>query len=207
MQSFVASSGYLAVFLLMLAESACVPIPSEVTMLAAGAFAAQGRLSLGAVIALGTLGNLVGSYLAWAVGRTGGRAVLGRFGRLVLIREEDLDRAEAWFKVRGELAVFLGRLVPVVRTFISLPAGVAEMPPVRFGIYTLLGCLPWTAALGALGYALGSTWHSIVHGFSAATYVIAALAVAGIAGFFAIRYRRRRAVSAPSSAPVGSARD
>src|ERR1700694_1533716 len=159
MQSFIASSGYLAVFLLMTAESACIPIPSEVTMLFAGALASRGTLSLVPVILLGTLGNLVGSYIAWLVGRTGGRTLLGRFGRLVLIRDEDLDRAERWFQPRGELAVFAGRLIPVVRTFISLPAGVAEMPAVRFGVYTVLGCLPWTAALAAAGYALGASWH------------------------------------------------
>jgi len=192
MQSFIASSGYLAVFLLMTAESACIPIPSEVTMLFAGALASRGTLSLVPVILLGTLGNLVGSYIAWFVGRTGGRALLGRFGRLVLIRDEDLDRAERWFQTRGELAVFAGRLIPVVRTFISLPAGVAEMPAVRFGVYTVLGCLPWTAALAAAGYALGASWHSLVRGFTTATYVIAALAVVGIAVFFVARLRRRR---------------
>jgi membrane protein DedA with SNARE-associated domain len=196
-QSFIESAGYAAIFLLMVAESACIPFPSEVTMLLGGALASGqvpgAQLNLAVVIVLGTLGNLVGSYIAWGVGRTGGRALLERFGRYILLKEEDLDRAERWFAHRGELAVFLGRLVPVVRTFISLPAGVAEMPPLRFGLYTLAGCLPWTAALAALGYALGSSWNSIVHGFTIVTIIIAVLAVAGIAWAYAMRIRRRNA--------------
>ncbi len=198
MESFITSSGYIAIFLLMLAESACIPIPSEVTMFvagaaAAGALGATAKLSLAGVIIVGTLGNVVGSYIAWGVGRTGGRAVLGHFGRLILIRDDDLDRAERWFARRGELAVFVGRLIPVVRTFISLPAGVAEMPPLRFGVYTLLGCLPWTAALAAVGYVVGENWHSVYQGFKAVTYVIAALAVAAIVLFYVHRIRQRRA--------------
>jgi membrane protein DedA with SNARE-associated domain len=193
MESFITSSGYAAIFLLMLAESACIPIPSEVTMLVAGVLAAEGKLSLAAVIIVGTLGNVAGSYIAWGVGRTGGRAVLGKFGRLILIRDEDLDRAERWFARRGELAVFVGRLVPVVRTFISLPAGVAEMPAGRFGLYTVLGCLPWTAALASLGYAVGSSWHSIYRGFKGVTYVVVAVAVVAIALFYIRRIRQRRA--------------
>jgi membrane protein DedA with SNARE-associated domain len=213
-QSFVDSAGYAAIFLLMLAESACIPIPSEVTMFTAGALAASGHLGLGYAIVVGTLGNVVGSYLAWIVGRTGGRAVLGRFGRLMMLREDDVARSEEWFARHGEAAVFLGRFVPVVRTFISLPAGVAEMPPVRFGVYTLLGCLPWTAALAAVGYAVGDNWHSIARGFTAATYVIVAIAVVAIAAFFVHRARkprgrharRRGAVSSPpKSAARGSA--
>lgn len=203
-ESFVSSSGYLAVFLLMLAESACVPIPSEVTMPVAGALAATGHLNLAAVIAVGTLGNLVGSYVAWAVGRTGGRALLGRFGKLILLREDDIARAEAWFEHRGELAVFVGRFIPVVRTFISLPAGVAEMSPGRFGAYTLAGCLPWSAGLAAVGYGLGNSWHSITSGFNAATYVIVAIALVCIALFFAMRLRRRMA--SPARARGGVSR-
>lgn len=205
MQSFVESSGYVAIFLLMVAESACIPIPSEVTMLVAGALAASGKLELGAVIAVGTIGNVVGSYIAWLVGRTGGRAVLGRFGRLIMLRDADVDRAEVWFERHGEAAVFFGRLVPVVRTFISLPAGVAEMPPVRFGLYTLLGSLPWTAALAAAGYAVGDNWHSIESGFKTATYVVAALAIVAIAAFFVWRYVKTRGRGQQSTAAGTSA--
>lgn len=197
MQHLIQTFGYPAIFLLMLVESACVPIPSEVIMLFGGALAggavASTHLQLGVVIALGALGNLAGSYLAWAVGRTGGRAAVRRWGRLVWLKEEDLARAEHWFARRGQPAVFLGRMMPVVRTFISLPAGVGQMPPLRFGFYTLAGCLPWTAALGATGYALGSRWMSIVHWFSGASYVIGAIAVVAIAAALVTMVRHRRA--------------
>ncbi|MDA8400570.1 MAG: DedA family protein [Actinomycetota bacterium] len=200
MESFVLSSGYLAVFLLMVGESACIPIPSEVVMPVAGALAAGVTLSgshlkldLYAVIALGTLGNVVGSYIAWGVGRTGGRALVNRAGRFLLIRDEDLSRAERWFDHHGEPAVFVSRLLPVVRTFISLPAGAAEMSPVRFGIYTTLGSLPWTAGLAVAGYELGRSWHSIVKGFDVATYAVAGVVAVGIIAFFVVRLRQKRA--------------
>ncbi len=203
MEHLISSFGYAAVLVLMVAESACIPIPSEVTMLFGGYLAATGRLELALVIALGTLGNVVGSYLAWALGRTGGRAAWHRFGRLVLVKDEDLARAEAWFERRGEAAVFLGRLLPVVRTFISLPAGMAGMAPLRFGLYTLAGCLPWTAALGVAGYELRGSWHVVVGWFSGASYVIAAVAVLAGLAFLWVRLRRRRL---PGPAPVGSGR-
>jgi len=198
MEHLISSSGYAAVFLLMVAESACIPVPSEVTMLFGGYLAATGRLELALVIALGTLGNLVGSYLAWAVGRTGGRAAWHRFGRFVLVKDEDLARAESWFEKRGEAAVFLGRLLPVIRTFISLPAGMADMAPLRFGLYTLAGCLPWTAALAVVGYELGGSRHAIVGWFSAASYVIAVVAVLAFLAFLWARLRRRRLAAAGS---------
>lgn len=204
MEHLISSSGYAAVFLLMVAESACIPVPSEVTMLFGGYLAATGRLELALVIALGTIGNVVGSYLAWAVGRTGGRAAWHRFGRFVLVKDEDLARAEAWFERRGEAAVFLGRLLPVIRTFISLPAGMADMAPLRFGLYTLAGCLPWTAALAVVGYELGGSRHAIVRWFSDASYVIAAVAILAILAFLWARLRRRRLASAGSAAGTGT---
>lgn len=202
-ENFVLTSGYLAVFVLMLAESACIPVPSEVVMPVAGALAAgvtlggsHLKLNLLLVILLGTAGNLAGSYLAWAVGRTGGRVLVNRLGRFLLVREEDLARAERWFDRHGEPAVFVSRLLPVVRTFISLPAGAAEMPPGRFGIYTTLGSIPWTAALALAGFELGSKWHSIVKGFDVATYVIAAVIAVAIVAFFAVRLRQRKSGTA-----------
>jgi membrane protein DedA with SNARE-associated domain len=148
----------------MLLESACVPIPSEVTMLVGGAltttaFAGAGNeLNLVAVALVGTAGNLTGSWLAYGVGLYGGRPLADRFGRYLLIRPHEVDRAHAWFERRGEATVLLSRLLPVVRTFISLPAGVAEMPFWRFTLYTTLGCLPWCFALTIIGAALGSRW-------------------------------------------------
>jgi len=193
-QHLIATYGYVAIFLLMVAESACIPVPSELIMtfggaLAAGAVPGTG-LNLAGVILAGTAGNVAGSYIAWAVGRYGGQPALRRWGRRLGIREHDLDRATRWFDRYGPRAVLIGRLLPVVRTFISLPAGIAGMDPLRFGIYTTIGCIPWTAALAAAGYAVGKNWDSIVKGFHGPTYVIAAVVVIGLA--VAIwRYLRR----------------
>src|ERR1700742_3386682 len=131
MQHFIATYGYLAVFILMLAESACIPVPSELIMTFGGALAAGAvpgtSLNLAGVIIAGVAGNVAGSYIAWAVGRYGGQAALRRWGGKVWLREHDLEVADLWFGRYGPRAVLLGRLLPVVRTFISLPAGIAGM--------------------------------------------------------------------------------
>ncbi|KXP01126.1 DedA family protein [Tsukamurella pseudospumae] len=195
MQQFIVSFGLLAVFALMFAESACIPVPSEVTMLLAGALAAGAvpgaHLNLVAVIAAGTLGNVAGSYLAWWIGREGGRPAVRRWGRYVRLHESDLDRAQEWFQRRGSVSVFAGRLLPVIRTFISLPAGIAGMPPVRFGLLTFAGCLPWTAALAVAGYAVGTRWESIANACHGPTYVIAALVGVAFCSAAWVFYRRR----------------
>jgi membrane protein DedA with SNARE-associated domain len=202
MQHFIISYGYLAVFLLMLAESACIPIPSEVTMLFAGAIAggavAGAQLSLVAVTAAGVLGNVVGSYLAWGVGRYGGPAAWRKWGRYVGVRDHDMEVAQRWFDRHGSAAVCYGRLLPVVRTFISLPAGFAGMRPVRFGLYTLAGCIPWTLALAWIGAAVGSNWQRIADGFHGPTLVMGAVIVAaGVIGLVVhLRRRRRRPAAA-----------
>jgi membrane protein DedA with SNARE-associated domain len=194
-QQFIASYGYLAIFVLMVAESACIPVPSEVTMVFGGALAAGAvagaHLNLVLVIAAGVAGNVAGSYIAWGVGAYGGRAAWRRWGRYVLLRPEDIDRADGWFKRHGAKAVFFGRLLPVVRTFISLPAGIARMSPARFGIYTLAGCIPWTAALAWAGYAVGANWQHVVGAFHGATYVIAAVIVLLVIAVIVILVRRR----------------
>jgi membrane protein DedA with SNARE-associated domain len=145
-QHFIATYGYAAIFLLMAAESACIPVPSELIMTLGGALAAGAvpgtSLNLVAVIIAGVAGNVAGSNLAWAAGRYGGQPALRR-----LRLEHDLDRANRWFARYGPRAVLIGRVLPVVRTFISLPAGIAGMEPVRFGTYSTIGCIPWTAGL------------------------------------------------------------
>ncbi|HEX5116876.1 MAG TPA: DedA family protein [Pseudonocardiaceae bacterium] len=197
MQQFIAHFGYLAVFLLMVAESACIPIPSELIMLLGGALAggavAGVQLNLVAVILVGALGNVVGSFLAWAVGRYAGQAAWRRWGRYVLLTERDIDRAERWFDQHGSWSVLVGRVVPVVRTFISLPAGVAGMRPLRFGLYTAIGCLPWTAALGVVGYLVGGRWQALADDFHGPTYVIAAILAVLIVIGLVVFVRRRRA--------------
>ena len=196
MQHFIAQYGYLAVFLLMLAESACIPVPSEVIMLFGGALAAGAvagaHPSLVGIIAAGVLGNVAGSYVAWAVGKYAGQAAVRRWGRRIGIREREIDRAAAWFERHGTAAVLAGRLVPVVRTFISLPAGFAAMPAGRFGLYTTLGCIPWTAALGIAGYALGANWQSVANGFQGPTYAIAGIVVIALAVALIMYVRRNR---------------
>jgi membrane protein DedA with SNARE-associated domain len=148
----------------MLLESACVPIPSEVTMLFGGALASAGfagegqQLDLVLVILAGTAGNLVGSWIAYAGGAVGGRPLLERFGRYLLVRPHEIDRAHEWFERHGDAAVFFGRLLPVIRTFISLPAGIARMNLWKFTVYTVLGCLPFVALIAWLGYRAGDQW-------------------------------------------------
>ena len=195
MQHLIATYGYVAIFVLMVAESACLPVPSELIMTFGGALAAGAvpgtSLNLIGVIAAGVAGNVVGSYIAWAVGWYGGQPALRRWGHRLWLRDHDLDRATNWFARYGPRAVLIGRLLPVVRTFISLPAGIARMDPVRFGIYTTIGCIPWTAALAYAGYAVGANWDSVVKGFHGPTYIIAGVVV--IAVVIAIwRYLRRR---------------
>jgi membrane protein DedA with SNARE-associated domain len=187
--------GYAAIFVLMLLESACVPIPSEVTMLFGGALATVAvagsghQLDLVGVVAAGVLGNLVGSWLAYWVGWTGGRPLAVRWGRFLLIRPHEIDRAHAWFERHGEAAVFLARLLPVVRTFISLPAGVARMNPWKFSLYTLLGCIPWTAGLALTGYALGHRWNEVERVMRPFAWIIGGLLVVAVVMWIRRRWR------------------
>lgn len=197
MQHLISSVGYVAVFLFMVAESACIPLPSELTMPFAGALAAEGRMDLVVAIVLGVLGNLVGAYIAWAVGRVGGRALVLRFGRVVRLSEHDLDRADHWFERRGEATVLVSRILPVVRTFISLPAGIADMAPVRFGIYTLVGSIPWVTGLAVAGYELGRHWRHIYNDFGTVTVVAAVVIVVAIVVALLFYFRSRWA-SRPS---------
>ena len=192
----IARYGYLAIFVLMLLESACVPIPSEVTMLFGGALVSASFLAPGqhldfvTVALVGAFANLIGSWLAYWVGYVGGRPLAVRWGRYILIRPHEIDRAHEWFERHGEAAVFVGRLLPVIRTFISLPAGVARMGFWRFSIYTLLGCLPWTFGLTWLGYLLGTRWEQVERVMRPFAWAIA-VAVAA-AGIWWIRHRIRQ---------------
>lgn len=192
MTSFLTSWGYLALVILTFAEAACIPIPSEITLGFAGYLAATHRLELVVVIILATLGELVGSFVGFAIGRYGGRPLIDRLGKFVLLTKTDVDRAERWFARRGEPAVAIGRILPIIRTFISLPAGVAEMSPLRFGLATAGGSLVWCTALAITGYELGSKWHELTKGFSAAGYLLAAIVVVAIVAFIGHRFRAVR---------------
>ncbi|WP_045878139.1 DedA family protein [Pseudofrankia sp. DC12] len=207
MEHFITTYGIAAVFVLMVLESACIPIPSEVTMLvggamSAGAFAGS-KPSLVLVIAAGVVGNVIGSYIAWAVGRYGGTPLIMRFGKYIFLREHDLDKAERWFDNRGAVSVLVGRLLPVIRTFISLPAGIARMNPVKFGIYTTLGCIPWTAALAIVGYQVGGNYKHIADDFHGPTYIIAVIVLV-VALFLAYRHIKRSRAAANAAGVPGA---
>ena len=189
MQHFLVQNGYWAIFMLAILESACIPIPSEVTFAIAGALCSSAFvatfhetqvLNLGVVIALGVTGSVIGSYIAYFVGRTGGRAFVDRWGKYVLLGHADLDRSEAWFEKRGEPAVLIGRCVPVIRTFISLPAGLAEMKRGRFVVLTTIGSGIWVWLLTELGYRAGKNQHFVKY-FKEAEIPIVALVVIVIA--------------------------
>ncbi len=200
--NLIGDYGYLAVFVLMVLESACVPIPSEVTMLFGGALASAAfagpdqQLNLVTVALVGTAGNLVGSWLAYWAGYVGGRPLIDRFGRYLLVLPHEVDRAHVWFERHGEMAVFASRLLPVIRTFISLPAGVARMPFGRFTLYTVLGCLPWTFALAGLGYALGENWTAVEAILQPIAWAIVAIVLVAGVWWVSHRYRKVRAAYA-----------
>ena len=192
---FISSWGYVAIFALSVAQSCCFPTSSELTLGFAGALAAQGKLNLAAVIGVGVAGEVVGAYIAWYVGRTAGRAVVDRWGKYLLLTHHDLDRAEAWYDRHGQWGVLASRCVPFIRNFVAVPAGVAEVPAVRFGLLTGVGSLIWLGSMAGIGYGVGSQWNKIVHDFSDAGYVIAVLVVLAIAFVIWHRYRSYKSSS------------
>jgi membrane protein DedA with SNARE-associated domain len=194
--SFVASSGYAAIFLLSVLQSCCIPTSSELTLGFAGVLASQGKLNLAVVIIVGTGGETVGAIIAWLVGRSGGRAFVERYGKYVLVTHHDLDRAEAWYQRHERWGVFASRLLPVIRNFVAVPAGIAEVPIIRFVILTAAGSAIWLGAMAGIGYGVGSNYQSVLHGFSDAGYVLGGLAVAAIAFVIWHRYRSYRRVMA-----------
>lgn len=195
MEQWVEDYGYAAIFVLMLLESALVPFPSEVTMLAGGFYAAEGSLDLFWVGFAGVMGNMVGSWIAYALGRKTGRAVLDRYGRYVLIRSHDIDKAEMWWDRYGEVATFFSRLLPVIRTFISLPAGIAKMPLGKFSIYTFLGVVPWTYGLAYLGLVLGENWERVLDYFDLPTLLIAGALMLLVAVWYLRRRKQQKALA------------
>ncbi len=197
----VRDGGLPAVFLLMALGSACIPIPSEVVMLFAG-FAvadpggsgAHHHLTMTGIVLAGLLGTLVGSWVAYAIGRGGRLELMERHGHLIHMGPAQVDRADRWFARYGEMTVLFGRVIPLVRAFVSLPAGVAKMPLPRFSVLTVIGSIPWVLALALAGHALGGDWTSVRKGFEYADYVILALVIVGI-GYGIIRRRGRAADS------------
>ena len=154
--------GYAGVFVAMLLESTGVPLPSEVIMPFAGYVAWEGKLTLLGVALAGTLGCLAGALVLYVIGLYGGRPLLDRYGKYVLIRKSELDRADRWFERYGDLTVFVSRMLPIVRSFFSLPAGMTHMNLAKFSLYTALGSFPWCLALAYLGFFLGPRWSDVV---------------------------------------------
>ena len=183
--------GLPGIFILMVAESACIPIPSETTFLFAGFNVSRGEYSTFAVVAVGTAANVVGSWIAYAVGYYGRVDLLEKHGKKLHITPKHLKWADDWFERYGDATVFFTRMLPIIRTFISLPAGVARMPFWRFTILTTLGCVPWILMLTLLGKAVGDRWDEWRDQLHYVDYVVAALIVIGAVWLF-IRYRRNR---------------
>lgn len=186
----VGAYGALAVFVLMVLESACIPVPSEAIMLYGGFLVGRGEESLFVIVAAGVAGNVIGSWIAYWVGFAKGREWLLRWHWLH-ITPKRLDAADRWFDRYGDWAVLLSRCLPIIRTFISLPAGIARMPFWRFTTLTLIGCIPWVLMLALAGQAVGDNWETLQKQLHYVDYALAAAILGGIA-FLVLRYRRRR---------------
>ena len=191
--------GLPGIFVLMLFESACIPIPSEATFLFAGFNVAEGEYSMFAVVAVGTAANLVGSWIAYAVGYFGRVDLLEKHGAKLHIKPSHLQWADRWFERYGSATVFFTRMLPIIRTFISLPAGVARMPFWRFTVLTTLGCIPWILMLTLIGREVGDNWENWNDKLHYVDYAVAALIVLGIV-YLVVRNRRKpRAAGEPAA--------
>jgi membrane protein DedA with SNARE-associated domain len=184
-----AQVGYLGVLFAMAIESACIPLPSEIIMPMAGWMVYRGVFDIWVVAVVGTLGNTLGSSAAYWVGYLGGRPLIEKYGRYILITIHDLEVADRWFGKYGQAAVFFGRLLPVVRTFISFPAGVSRMPYGKFLLYSTLGAFPWVLALAYAGKLMGDNWVVVREILKNFDYPIAAVIVAAVAYYI---YRHTR---------------
>jgi membrane protein DedA with SNARE-associated domain len=210
MQGFLESHAIYAIILFGVLEAMCIPISSELTFLLGGAIAsgavtqAHSHPSLALVIIVGTLAEMVGSYVAYGVGRAGGRPLVHRLGKYVLVTQNDVDRAERFLVGRGAWALPVARMLPVVRAFASIVAGIVEIPPVRFGVLNLIGTLVYVVALSSIGYSLGGEWEKFNKTFSDASYVLVGLVVIAIVAYVFIRLREFRKETAYSSKHGGT---
>lgn len=186
----IESLGYWGVFIAMTLESACIPLPSEIIMPFSGYVVYQGttNMNLIGIGIVGALGNLLGSLIAYYIGLDGGRPILEKYGKYILISHSKLELADKWFEKYGYEAVFISRFLPGVRTFISLPAGIAHMDIKKFIIYTFLGCLPWSFALAYIGFRLGPQWELIKTYFHILDYVVI-LGVVIFLGYMIYKYK------------------
>jgi len=198
MEHFLETWGYLAIFVLSFISTMALPVGSEVAIIYGGVLASgqiahePHHLDLALVIVVALVGELLGSLAGYLIGSLGGRPLVDRFGRYVLLTHRDLDRAEAWFARRGDPFVLFGRFIPLLRSFVSFAAGLGEMALAKFVLFTAIGCAVWCTALASLGYSLGASYNHVLKGFSYAGYVLAALAVVAVAVVFAHRVRAVR---------------
>jgi membrane protein DedA with SNARE-associated domain len=192
MESYLTSAGYAALILFGFLEAACIPISSEITFGFAGVLAYQGHLNLALVIIIGTLAELGGSYASYWVGRVGGRPLVDKIGRYVLVTQSDVDRAERFLEGRGAWAIPVARMLPFVRAFTSIVAGLVRIPAGRFGVLSLIGTVIYAAVLSSIGYGLGSAWKRISHGLTIAGYALFAVVVIAIVAFVVYRLREFR---------------
>jgi membrane protein DedA with SNARE-associated domain len=197
MESFIqhalsGGAGYVALILFAFFEAACIPISSEITFGFAGVLAYQGHLNIVLVIVLGSIAEMCGSYLTYYLGRKGGRPLVRRYGRYVLVSESDVDRAERFLAGRGRWAIPLGRMIPFVRAFISVVCGLVQVPAAEFGVLSAIGTVLYATIVSLIGYGVGSAWHSVSKGLSAASYVIAAVVVVALVAGVIFRYRQFR---------------
>jgi membrane protein DedA with SNARE-associated domain len=195
----VDAMGLPGVFILMLLESACIPVPSEATMLFAGFNVSNGEYSLFMATAVGSLANLVGSWVAYWIGYAGRVDLLEKHGKKLHIKKSHLEWADRWFERHGDATVFFTRMLPIIRTFISLPAGVARMPFWRFSVLTLAGCVPWVLMLTFIGQKAGDNWEKWKDNLHYIDYAVAASIVIGVI-YLIVRRRRGGSEPEPESA-------
>ena len=213
MESFLISHAIYAVVVFGVLQAMCVPISSELTFLLGGAVAsgaisqAHQHPSLAAVIILGTIAEMIGSYISYGVGRAGGHPLVHRLGKYVLITERDVARAERFLVGRGVWALPVARMLPFVRAFASIVAGIVEVPAVRFGILSFIGTAIYVTALSFAGYKLGGEWTKVNHSLTQATYALAAVVIIAVAAFIALRLREFRREAAARAANGGAPAD
>jgi membrane protein DedA with SNARE-associated domain len=184
-EEFLRSAGYDAIFVLSFVSAMALPVGAEIALIYGGVLASGEvhgvkPLDLAVVIVVAIIGELLGSTAGYSIGRFGGRPLVDKLGKYVLLTHKDLDRAEAWFARRGEPFVLFGRFIPLLRSFVSFAAGLGEMALPKFALFTLIGCTVWCTALCSLGYSLGSSYDHVLKAFSDAGYVLGALAVIAV---------------------------
>lgn len=192
---FIHTTGYWGVGVLMVLESMIMPVPSEAVMPFAGFLWFEGSMTFWGILIASTLGSIVGSLISYAIGYYGGRPLVLKFGKFLLLNHEDLDKTEAFFQRRGSIAVFLSRFIPVVRHLISIPAGLGKMPLGRFLLYTTIGAAMWNMFLAWCGYQLGNNWETVEKYAKPIDYVVLIAFVAVVVWY--VRHLKRRKSRAP----------